>query len=73
MATVPKTMQARGHATAPHHSVANKGAPTLLNDLTNRFRMRTSLTKGIQEGTGRRYVDIDESELWASAPLKYNK
>jgi len=69
MATVPKTMPARGHATAPKFiSSQPRELPRYFNELNNLFQDANITDKGIKKAQACRYVDIDESELWQALP-----
>jgi len=69
MATVPKTMPARGHATAPKFiSSQPRELPRYFNELNNLFQDANITDEGIKKAQACRYVDIDESELWQVLP-----
>jgi len=69
MATVPKTMPARGHATAPKFiSSQPRELPRYFNELNNLFQDANITDEGIKKAQACRYVNIDESELWQVLP-----
>jgi len=69
MATVPKTMPARGHATAPKFILLQpRELPCYFNKLNNLFQDANISDEGIKKVQACRYIDIDESELWQVLP-----
>jgi len=69
MAAVPKTMPARGHATAPKFILLQPWElPQYFNELNNLFQDVNIVDKGINKAQACQYIDIDESELWQALP-----
>ena len=69
MATVPKTMPARGHATAPKFILLQpRELPHYFNKLNNLFQDVSITNEGIKKAQACQYVDINESELWQVLP-----
>jgi len=69
MATVPKTMPARGHVTVPKFiSLQPRELPHYFNELNNLFQDANITDEGIKKAQACQYVNIDESKLWQALP-----